>query len=72
MMRVRERAMFSLTAMKQSLSGVTSHTFYAMAGIAFTVLAMFAIQYEENIAPEVARVATAATDIGKKLTSLSF
>lgn len=46
------------------------------AGLAFMVLAMAAIQYEEIIAPEVSRISdtfgSAATDMGRRLSAFTL
>lgn len=48
----------------------------AMAGLAFMCLAMAAIQYDEIIAPEVARLSdgwsSVATDLGRKLSGFTL
>jgi|CXWL01.1.fsa_nt_gi hypothetical protein len=62
--------------MKQHLRAAADVVFYAGASAAFMLMAMFAIQYDELIAPEMHRVSDAwglvATDFGRKLASLSI
>lgn len=68
--------MFAFSATKQRLRAISAHMFHGCAGVAFMLMAMFAIQYEEFVAPELARVTdawgTAATEAGKRLMSFSL
>ena len=62
--------------MKRHLRAVADVVFYAGASAAFMMMAMFSIQYDELIAPEMHRVSDAwgsvATDLGRKLASLAI
>ncbi len=68
--------MMALFDMKQSLRGASAFVFHAGASAAFMLMAMFAIQYDELIAPEMHRVSDAwgsvATDLGRKLASFAL
>jgi hypothetical protein len=68
--------MFAFSATKQRLRAAVASMFHAGAGVAFMLMAMFAIQYEEFVAPELARVGdawgSAATEAGKRLMSFSL
>lgn len=65
-----------LSEVKQGLRRVLDAQYRVLAGIAFTLLAMSAIQYDEIIAPEVSRLSdgwsTAATDFSRKLASFTL
>lgn len=62
--------------LKQSARRIVDAQWRAMAGLAFMCLAMAAIQYDEIIAPKVERLSdgwsTAATDLGRKLSSFTL
>ena len=62
--------------LKQNVRNVLDMQWGALAGAAFMVMAMAAIQYEERIAPEVHRLSDgwthAATDFSRKLTSFTL
>jgi hypothetical protein len=68
--------MFALYDMKTRMRGAVDRVFIACASAAFMALAMVTIQYDEVIAPEMARASdvwgSAATDIGRKLSSLAL
>lgn len=61
---------------RQSIQAYADRQVRVWAGIAFMILAMAAIQYEEFIAPEVSRISdtfgTAATDMGRRLSSFTL
>lgn len=61
---------------RQKLRGVFDAQFRLWAGAAFMALALVSIQYEEIIAPGVGRLSdawgSAASDVGRKLTSFSL
>ena len=65
-----------LSEAKQKLRRLFDAQWRVLAGVAFVALAMAAIQYEEVIAPEVARLSdgwsTVATDFGRKLSSFTL
>ena len=60
----------------QSIKALWDAQVRVWAGLAFMILAMAAIQYEEFIAPEVSRISdtfgTAATDMGRRISSLTL
>jgi hypothetical protein len=65
-----------LSGMRQSLRRAFNAQWRAWGGLAFMALAMVAIQYDEIIAPEVARLSdgwsTTAADFSKRLTSFTL
>ena len=66
--------MFAFSATKQRLRAISAHMFHACAGAAFMVMAMAAIQYDEFVAPEVARVSESwgsVAELGKRLVGLA-
>ncbi len=66
----------ALTELKQNFRSVCNVQWRGLAGLAFMVLAMAAIQYDEQVAPELARLndgfSHAATDFSRKLTSFTL
>lgn len=66
--------MFAFSATKQRLHAAAAGMFHASAGVAFMLMAMAAIQYDEFVAPEVARVSEgwgAVAEVGKRLVGLA-
>ncbi len=65
-----------MSGVKAWVDQVADASFQALAGFAFMILAMAAIQYDEQIAPEVSRLSdgwsTAATDFRSKLSSFTL
>ncbi|MDZ4689770.1 hypothetical protein [Terricaulis sp.] len=65
-----------LSGVKAWFDGAADAGFNALAGFAFMVLAMAAIQYDEQIAPEVSRISdgwsTATMDFRSKLSSFTL
>lgn len=63
------------SAARKRTRAVADRVFHAIAGLAFTLLAMCAIQYEEVVSPEFARVSAAwgdaAMTVGRKLAELT-
>jgi hypothetical protein len=61
--------------LKQRARRLLDAQWRALAGVAFMCLAMAAIQYDEIIAPEVARLSdgwsSAAAGLGRKLSSFT-
>jgi membrane protease subunit (stomatin/prohibitin family) len=74
----KARIMFkiALIELKQHLRSAFDARWRGLAGLAFMVLAMASIQYEEQFAPELARLndgfSHAATDFSKKLASFTL
>ena len=66
----------ALIELKQNLRSVFDAQWQVWAGLAFTVLATAAIQYEERLAPELTRLndgfSHVATDFSKKLASFTL
>jgi hypothetical protein len=66
----------ALIELKQNFRSAFDAQWRGLAGAAFTVLAMAAIQYEEQLAPELARLndgfSHVATDFSKKLSSFTL
>ena len=66
----------SWPGLKERLDIVLDAYWRRWAGAAFVVLALFAIEYDEIIAPGMHRLSgawgAAATDIGRKLASLAL
>jgi hypothetical protein len=62
--------------MRATLRSLGDAQFRLWAGMAFMVLAMMSIQYDENIAPGVGRISdawnTATTDLGRTLASFTL
>ena len=62
--------------LKQKLRSVFDTQWHGLAGVAFMVMAMAAIQYDERLAPELNRLndgfSHAATDFSKKLASFTL
>jgi hypothetical protein len=62
--------------LKQNFRGAFDTHWRGLAGLAFMVMAMAAIQYDERLAPELTRLndgfSTAATDFSKKLASFTL
>lgn len=62
--------------LKQNLRSVFDTQWRGLAGVAFMVLAMAAIQYDERLAPELNRLndgfSTVATDFSKRLASFTL
>lgn len=65
-----------LSEVKAAAQRLVDANYRVFAGLAFMVLAMASIQYDEFIAPEMARLSdgwsTAATDFSKRLTSFTL
>ncbi len=65
-----------LNEMKQKLRSVFDGQYRVWAGLAFMLLAMAAIEYDEIIAPEVSRFSDAwgsvATDFSRRLSSFTL
>lgn len=69
------KRMFRLGAVGQILRRAVDAPWRALAGTAFTVLAMAAIQYDERIAPGVDRISdgwSAVSEFSRKLTSFTL
>lgn len=68
--------MFNLGGLKDQMRGAFDTQLRFWAGVAFTALALAAIEYEEVIAPNVSRVSDAcgavATDFSRKLASFTL
>ncbi|MGQ0533777.1 MAG: hypothetical protein ACT4OF_13960 [Caulobacteraceae bacterium] len=66
----------ALIELKQNLRNICAAQWRVLAGAAFMILAMAAIQYEERLAPELTRLndgwSHAATDFSKKLASFTL
>jgi len=66
----------ALIELKQNFHAAFDTQWRRMAGLAFMVLAMAAIQYDEQVAPELARLndgfSHVATDFSKKLASFTL
>lgn len=67
---------YQLAEMKEQMRSVFDTQLRMWAGAAFMALAMVSIQYEEIIAPGVDRISdawgTAATDVGRRISSLTL
>jgi hypothetical protein len=65
-----------LDDVKATLRGLLDKQFRLWAGMAFMVLAITSIQYDEIIAPGVGRISeawnTAASDLGRTLASFTL
>ncbi len=65
-----------LSGVKAWFLELADANYRALAGLAFMVLAMVAIQYDEQIAPEVSRISdgwsSATTDFRSKLSSFTL
>lgn len=65
-----------LSGVKAWFDQVADASFQALAGFAFMILAMAAIQYDEQIAPEVSRISdgwsNVAMDFRTKLSSFTL
>ena len=67
--------LFDLNEAKQGLGRLFDAQWRVLAGAAFMALAMAAIEYEEVIAPEVARLSggwSTVADFSRKLTSFTL
>jgi len=68
--------LFDTTELKQTIRSAFDRQWRTCAGLVFMALAMFAIQYDEVIAPEVDRFSegwsTVATDFSRKLASFTL
>jgi hypothetical protein len=67
--------LFSLQAPKQVLQRALDAPWRALVGVAFVLMAMVAIQYEEKIAPGVNRISdgwSSVADFSRKLTSFTL
>ena len=67
--------LFSLKAAKQMLQRALDAPWRALAGFAFVLMAMAAIQYEEKIAPGVNRISdgwSGVAEFSRKLTSFTL
>jgi membrane protease subunit (stomatin/prohibitin family) len=66
----------ALIELKQNFRHAFDAQWRLLAGMAFMVLAMAAIQYDERLAPELTRLndgfSHAATDFSKKLASFTL
>ncbi|MGE0743378.1 MAG: hypothetical protein AB7O98_18740 [Hyphomonadaceae bacterium] len=66
----------ALIELKQNIRSVLDAQFRAWAGVAFMILAMAAIQYEERLAPELTRLndgfSHVAVDFSKRLASFTL
>jgi hypothetical protein len=66
----------ALIELKQNLRSMCDAQWRVFAGLAFMILAMAAIQYEEQVAPELTRLndgfSHVATDFSKKLASFTL
>ena len=66
----------AIVELKQNFRSAFDVQWRGLAGLAFMVLAMAAIQYDEQVAPELARLnngfSHAATDFSKKLSSFTL
>jgi len=62
--------------LKQNLRSAFDTHWRGLAGVAFMVMAMAAIQYDERLAPELTRLndgfSHVATDFSKKLSSFTL
>lgn len=62
--------------LKETLRSALDTQWRGLAGVAFMVMAMAAIQYDERLAPELNRLndgfSTVATDFSKKLASFTL
>ncbi len=68
-------SMFGLGGVKERLRRFADAQVNAIAGIAFMLMAMAAIEYDELIAPKVGWISDAwavAGDLGRKITSFSL
>lgn len=67
---------FDLSGVKQAMQNAVDVSIRVLGGYAFVVLAAASIQYDEIIAPEVARLSdgwsTTASDFSKRLTSFTL
>ena len=66
---------FRLGAVGEKMRRAIDAPWGALAGTAFTVLAMVSIQYDEKIAPEVDRLSSgwsAVSEFSRKLTSFTL
>ena len=65
-----------LSGVKSWLREMGDAHWRALGGLAFMIIAMAAIQYDEHIAPEVSRISdgwsTAATDFSRKVASFTL
>jgi hypothetical protein len=68
--------MFGMRSLRQSLRDTWLHASAAMAGVAFMLLAMAAIQYDEVIAPRFEDLSDGWSDVaagvGRRLASFSL
>lgn len=68
--------LFDTNELKQNIRSAFDRQWRMWAGLVFMALAMFAIQYDEVIAPEVNRLSegwsTVATDFSRKLASFTL
>jgi hypothetical protein len=66
----------AIIELKQNLRSAFDTHWRGLAGVAFMVMAMAAIQYDERLAPELNRLndgfSTVATDFSKKLASFTL
>ncbi|MEZ5957352.1 MAG: hypothetical protein R3C27_09105 [Hyphomonadaceae bacterium] len=66
----------ALVELKQDLHSAFDRHWRGLAGVAFMVMAMAAIQYEERLAPELTRLndgfSHVATDFSRKLASFTL
>ena len=66
----------ALIELKQNFHSAFDTHWRGLAGLAFMVLAMASIQYDEQVAPELARLndgfSPVATDFSKKLASFTL
>lgn len=66
----------AMIELKQSFRSTFDRHWRGLAGLAFMILAMAAIQYDEQVAPELARLndgfSHVATDFSKKLASFTL
>jgi len=66
----------ALIELKQNFRSAFDIQWRGLAGVAFMVMAMAAIQYDEQVAPELARLndgfSHVATDFSKKLASFTL
>ncbi len=67
---------FAIVELKQNFRSAFDVQWRGLAGLAFMVLAMASIQYDEQVAPEIARIndgfSTVALDFSKKLSSFTL
>ena len=69
------RTVIDLDEAKQKVRRLFNAQWRVLAGVAFMALAMAAIQYDEVIAPEVARLSdgwSTVADFSRKLTSFTL